>query len=293
MSTTSSLDDSFLTHFRSFTAGAVAACLAVSFTNPFEIAKVRMQLQGELSQANSRRIYKNAFDCIYSVFKNEGLQGLQRGLVPAYFYQIILNGFRLGMYEPIKGSIQLGCDRIFHNNTPKVLPMVLSGFTSGVLGAFMANPFFLIKTRMQSFTKGSISVGHQHQYVEKGVAHSLRYIFNNEGVRGLFRGVDASMLRTGVGSAVQLPSYDIIKYNMALTGFFDTSGAPLHFAASLATSFLVCLAMNPFDVLMTRMYNQKDSKIYNNVFDCMVKTLRAEGPVAFYKGFMAHYLRIG
>ena len=288
------LDDSLQTHLRSFTAGAVAACLAVTLSNPFEVAKVRMQLQGELSLLNSRKIYTNAFDCIYSIFRLEGVGGLQRGLIPAYCYQILLNGFRLGMYEPIKGSIQQLCNVMAKDTTTfYILPMVLSGFTSGVLGAFMASPFFLVKTRMQSYTKGSKSVGYQHAYVEKGVLHSLIHIYKNESVKGLFRGVDASMLRTGVGSAVQLPSYEIIKTNLLKTGHFDATSSPLHFTASLATSFLVCVAMNPFDVLMTRMYNQKDSKIYANVYDCMIKTFKGEGPTAFYKGFMAHYLRIG
>ncbi len=47
------------------------------------------------------------------------------------------------------------------------------------------------------------------------------------------------------------------------------------------------------------MYNQKVSKdgktgsLYRNGFDCIVKTVKAEGVGALYKGFSAHYLRIG
>jgi solute carrier family 25 protein 34/35 len=110
---------------------------------------------------------------------------------------------------------------------------------------------------MQSYSKGNVSVGYQHSYVEKGTWHSLRTIIGLEGVRGLYRGVDASMLRTGIGSSVQLPSYDIIKAQLLKTGWFDNSvksgSTYLHFSASAITSFLVCLAMNPFDVSMTRM----------------------------------------
>jgi solute carrier family 25 protein 34/35 len=62
---------------------------------------------------------------------------------------------------------------------------------------------------------------------------------------------------------------------------------------------LVCLAMNPFDVASTRMYNQKTDTnknvgaLYRNGFDCIRKIIRVEGLSALYKGFQAHYLRIG
>ena len=90
-------------------------------------------------------------------------------------------------------------------------------------------------------------------------------IYNNEGVRGLWRGVDASMVRTGIGSAVQLSSYDIIKKKVQSLSWYDEStqsGAiKVHFTASLFTSLLVCLAMNPFDVASTRMVSVTISKI--------------------------------
>lgn len=70
--------------------------------------------------------------------------------------------------------------------------MVLSGALSGVTGAFIASPLFLIKTRMQS--KGIGAVGFQHDYVSKGTFGTLGLIFRNEGLRGLWRGVDASSL---------------------------------------------------------------------------------------------------
>jgi solute carrier family 25 protein 34/35 len=42
---------------------------------------------------------------------------------------------------------------------------------------------------------------------------------------------------------------------------------------------------------MSRLYNQKGN-LYNGVFDCLLKTIRAEGLLAIYKGFFAHLARI-
>jgi hypothetical protein len=39
--------------------------------------------------------------------------------------------------------------------------------------------------------------------------------------------------------------------------------------------------------------NPDGTKMYKNIFECFVKTLKDEGVTAFYKGFPLNYLRIG
>lgn len=107
---------------------------------------------------------------------------------------------------------------------------------------------------MQSFSSHIPSVGHQHEYINKGLWSAFSTIYRNEGIRGLWRGVDTSMIRTGIGSAVQLSTYDQTKAFLLSTSLFGgRDSVHVHFSASLITSFFVCLAMNPFDVAMTRM----------------------------------------
>ncbi|KAJ3108000.1 hypothetical protein HDU97_002580 [Phlyctochytrium planicorne] len=302
------------THARGFTVGAIAACGAVTFTNPWEVVKTRLQLQGELESkavSATHKQYSSATSAFAKIFRNEGLSGLQKGLAPAYAYQVLLNGTRLGAYEPIRDLYKSFFAAFGQTGAgANAVSMVGSGATSGILGAFIASPLFLIKTRMQSYSPHH-AVGHQHTYITKGTIHSLLYVYRHEGIAGLWRGVDAAMIRTGVGSSVQLSSYDFCKKAIIDSKVFDRWGgegkgnAPgqggvlVHFAASAVTSLFVCLAMNPFDVVMTRMYNQhvgtdgKKGSLYTSGLDCIVKTVRAEGFGALYKGFTAHYLRIG
>ena len=42
---------------------------------------------------------------------------------------------------------------------------------------------------------------------------------------------------------------------------------------------------------MSRMYNQ-NGNLYKGVFDCLAKTIRTEGFLAIYKGFLPHLTRI-
>jgi hypothetical protein len=49
---------------------------------------------------------------------------------------------------------------------------------------------------------------------------------------------------------------------------------------------------NPLDVVKTRIMNQKTGE-YAGSLDCIRKTLANEGPLAFYKGFLPFWLRLG
>ncbi|PSR71055.1 hypothetical protein PHLCEN_2v13024 [Hermanssonia centrifuga] len=69
-----------------FVLGGLAACVAVTFSNIPDVAKTRMQLQGELAKDGGVRVYKNVVDVLAKTWKNEGLRGLQRGLGPAVRY---------------------------------------------------------------------------------------------------------------------------------------------------------------------------------------------------------------
>jgi len=55
----------------------------VTVSNPAEVAKTRLQLQGELAKGGVKKVYGSAFDVLRKTWKNEGIMGLQRGLAPA------------------------------------------------------------------------------------------------------------------------------------------------------------------------------------------------------------------
>ncbi|CAJ0650579.1 5346_t:CDS:2 [Entrophospora sp. SA101] len=240
-----------------FFVGGVAACGAVTFTNPWEVVKTRLQLQGELARGNSNYIkpYTNVFQAFSMIVRREGLRGIQKGIGPAYVYQLVMNGSRLGFYDPIRNSL-IG----FLNVSNTSMPIsILSGGLAGVIGAALGSPFYLVKTRMQSHSQHIMAVGHQHSY--KNTFDALKQISKKGGIKDLFRGVDAAMLRTGVGSATQLSSYFYIKrWTIQETGLTD-SDILVHVFSSLLSGLCVCTAMNPFDVISTRMYNQKVEKI--------------------------------
>ncbi|KAG5342050.1 hypothetical protein C0989_005730 [Termitomyces sp. Mn162] len=255
-----------------FICGGIAACIAVTISNPAEVAKTRLQLQGELAKGGGVKVYNNAVDVLRKTYINEGLRGVQRGLGPAYVYQILLNGSRLGFYEPIRHSINHLAGYSAETQIP--FTSVLAGALSGAIGASLGNPLFLIKARMQAYSP-ALPVGAQHYY--KNSFDALSTIFRAERFRGLVRGIDAAILRTSMGSSVgidKLVDFDVISNEL---------GSRSNFPA------------------LTRMYNQPTIRgpdgrlqgtLYKNPIDCLWKTFQAEGVYGWYKGSTAHFMRI-
>ncbi|KAK4106902.1 mitochondrial carrier [Parathielavia hyrcaniae] len=269
-----------------FLAGGIAACGAVTATHPFETVKIRMQLQGELQdKGHQPHHYRGPLHGVSVIVRNEGLRGVYRGIGCAYIYQVLLNGCRLGFYEPMRDALTT---LIFKDGKTQSLGVnMFCGAASGVMGAAAGSPFFLVKTRLQSYSP-FLPVGTQHRY--RNAWDGMTQIYRGEGVRGLYRGVGAAMIRTGFGSSVQLPTYFFAKRRLQRHLGME-EGAPLHLASSTASGFVVCVVMHPPDTIMSRMYNQ-NGNLYAGVFDCLAKTIKTEGVLAIYKGFLPHLARI-
>lgn len=116
-------------------AGVSNSCGA-SVTNPIDVIKVRLQLQGELAAAGSGpREYRSVLGGLAHIVRQEGLGGLFRGVAPAVLREMTYSAIRLGLYEPFKDL--LGGTDVHH--TPLWIK-IAAGAASGTIGAAVANP---------------------------------------------------------------------------------------------------------------------------------------------------------
>ncbi|KAF9663387.1 hypothetical protein SADUNF_Sadunf17G0044600 [Salix dunnii] len=113
-----------------------------------------------------------------------------------------------------------------------------------------------------------------------------------EGVASLWRGSSLTVNRAMIVTASQLASYDQAK-EMILEKGLVSDGIGTHVAAS----FVASVASNPIDVIKTTVMNMKVEPgvepPYKGALDCAVKTVKAEGPMALYKGFIPTTSRQG
>ncbi|XP_014348912.1 solute carrier family 25 member 34 isoform X2 [Latimeria chalumnae] len=248
-----------------FTLGATACCLACVFTNPLEVVKTRLQLQGELRARGSyTRHYRGVLQAMVAVTQADGIRGLQKGLSAGLLYQGLMNGVRFGFYSYTEttGLMELPGGR------------VAAGALAGVLGAIVGSPAYL------------------------SVSAAFVSIYQKQGVLGLWRGVNGAVPRVMVGSAAQLATFACAKEWVNDQKWFVQDSWLVALTGGMISSIAVSVAMTPFDVISTRLYNQPvdelgRGKTYRGFVDCLLKIWKKEGFLGLYKGIGPAYVRLG
>jgi len=287
----------FIPTWQALTFSTFAPIGAVFFTNPIDTVKVRLQLQNRMKV----QVYRNSFDCVAKMLKNEGVRGLQQGLTPAIFREGSKNIFRIGLFDPIMNFLH---DSRKEKTRPPFWARIVASATSGALGALSCNPFELIKTRLQAQTRGNLqpAVGYQHNY--SGMWSAFRDILKKNGPVGLFKGSGVNVIRGIFGTSANLSTYSYLRdYTMDNKILPDSSLTDI--LCSSLSSFVTAILMNPVDVIRTRLYNQPSSAsplsenlgtlskdYYKGGMDALVKVVRQEGVFALYKGFTMNLLRL-
>ena len=131
-----------------FILGGLATSGAGFFTNPLEVVKTRMQLQGELKAKGQYPVhYRHVFHAFYTIARNDGIKALQKGLVPALWYQFFMNGVRLGTFQAFD-NMGFTRNRDGHVSFYK---SVCVGALAGCIGAIVGSPFYMVSIYFKYF----------------------------------------------------------------------------------------------------------------------------------------------
>ncbi|KAH7293717.1 hypothetical protein KP509_28G038800 [Ceratopteris richardii] len=267
-----------------FASSAFSTCWAEACTIPIDTAKVRLQLQGKPlpGDVSAPLKYCGMFGTISTIAREEGVRALWNGLVPGLHRQCLFGGLRIGLYEPVK-SLYVGKD--FVGDVP-LHKKILAGLTTGALAITIASPTDLVKVRLQS--EGKLPPGVPRRY--SGAMNAYSTIVKQEGVKALWTGLGPNIGRNAIINAAELASYDQVKQTLLkLPGFSDN--IVTHLLSGLGAGFIAVCVGSPVDVVKSRMMG--NSSAYTGTIDCFVKTLRNDGPAAFYKGFVPNFGRLG
>ena len=111
------------------------------FTNPVDVVKIRLQLQGELeARGTYKKLYKNTLHATYTIAKHEGILALQAGIVPALAFQFVLNGIRLGGFNMAK-NYELTLNS---QGQTDILKTAIASGTFGAIGAIAGSPLYMV-----------------------------------------------------------------------------------------------------------------------------------------------------
>ncbi|OBZ91769.1 putative mitochondrial carrier C29A3.11c [Choanephora cucurbitarum] len=126
---------------RTIVAASAAAVVGVISGYPFDSIKTRLQTQH----------YDSIGACIKQTYKDEGIRGLFRGVVPPLVTVSIIKSISFSVYENTKAYCKAHHPVLFNQDT-MLSTMSVSTFAGGVSGALIALlscPFELVKVQKQ------------------------------------------------------------------------------------------------------------------------------------------------
>lgn len=149
--------------------------------NPSDVVNIRMQNDSTLP-VEQRRNYRNAFQGIYRITREEGISSLFRGLTPNLVRGVLMTASQVVTYDIAKGLLI----DAFKMDPSKKTTHFSASLLAGLVATTVCSPADVVKTRIMN-AKGSSG----------GAIHILSAAVKNEGVGFMFRGWLPSFIRLG------------------------------------------------------------------------------------------------
>ncbi|GLD95281.1 hypothetical protein PINS_up003925 [Pythium insidiosum] len=259
------------------TAGAVAGGIETMVIWPMEMIKTNMQL------GTMRQHYTGMLGGFQYHLRTGGPISLYRGLAPVLVGSIPKAGIRFGAFDFFKHRFAGA-----HGETP--LRNLAAGMLAGAIEAtLMTTPIETLKTKLIS--------------ANAGVWQGTKMILAKEGIRGIYQGLFATILKQSSNQGLRfmwfteykrrvtpetLERYNIIRDAKNMT---TTQHALYSLVGGVSAGIFSVFGNNPFDVVKTRMQGLQAAQ-YKNTLDCMRQMVRQEGPLVFYSGVVPRLGRV-
>ncbi|KAL9081911.1 MAG: hypothetical protein Q9159_006915 [Coniocarpon cinnabarinum] len=176
-------------------AGGSAGGCQVIFTNPLEIVKIRLQVQGEMAKSSGTPKRSAMW-----IVRNLGIVGLYKGAVPfSAIYFPAYNHLKRDLFgeSPTK---KLG-----------VVQLLSAGAIAGMPAAYLTTPCDVIKTRLQVEAR-------KGDQTYNGIRHCARTVFQQEGFQAFFKGGPARILRSSPQFGFTLAGYEVLQKMLPMPG---------------------------------------------------------------------------
>ena len=188
-------------------AGGAAGGCQVVFTNPLEIVKIRLQVQGEALKAAAREGEQVTKRSALWIVRHLGLVGLYKGASACLLRDMPFSAIYFPTYSHLKR------DYFGESPTKKlgILQLLTAGAIAGMPAAYLTTPCDVIKTRLQvEARKGEVAY--------TGLRDAASKVWRDEGFKAFFKGGPARILRSSPQFGFTLAGYEVLQTLLPLPG---------------------------------------------------------------------------
>jgi len=176
----------------------VAGFCVVTITQPIWLAKTRLQLQ---TLSAKETLYNGIVDCLRKTYRNEGLHGLYRGMGASYL-GLTETALQFVLYENLKNRlINFKKNNKYDNKGLSILEYLGVSSFAKLLASLATYPHEVIRTRLREQKSGVPKY--------KGPIHGMAVLYREEGVRGLYGGLSAHLIRVVPNAAILFLTYEL------------------------------------------------------------------------------------
>ncbi|XP_065646590.1 mitochondrial adenyl nucleotide antiporter SLC25A24 isoform X3 [Hydra vulgaris] len=186
-----------------FLAGSLAGICSQFSIYPMEVMKTRLAI-------SKTGQYNGFFDCAGQIYRQNGIKGFYKGLVPGLIGVIPYAGIDLCVYETLKSNWS---NKHKNENNPGVGVMLLCGAISCTCGMCASYPLSLVRTKLQAQSNDPHFEGHR----AKGTMDMFRLIISENGVAGLYRGIFPNFLKVAPAVSVSYVVYELTKRALGMS----------------------------------------------------------------------------
>lgn len=186
-----------------FTCGALAGCSATFVSFPFDVVRTRL-----VGQSENKKVFSGVIDAFIHIIKKENVLVLYRGILPTFVQVAPQAGVQFMCYKFFDGLYRslFKIDQFTYT-----LPgSLISGSLAGLVAKTVIYPFDLVKKRMQIQGVQKYRQEFGQTFVCKGMLNCFKNILKVEGVLGLFKGLNPSLWKAVITTALHFTSYESI-----------------------------------------------------------------------------------
>ncbi|OZJ04304.1 hypothetical protein BZG36_03160 [Bifiguratus adelaidae] len=173
-------------------SGGAAGAASLTFVYSLDFARTRLANDAKNAKKGGERQFNGLIDVYRKTLASDGFLGLYRGFNISVMGIIVYRGLYFGMYDSLKPALPANIQNSF-------LASFLLGWGVTTSAGLASYPIDTVRRRMMMTTGSGVKY--------KSSLHAFREIIANEGVRSLFKGAGANILR-GIAGAGVLSGYD-------------------------------------------------------------------------------------